>query len=566
MKIHVTRGELAEAVVGQLVSVSKDYSYSWLEANRVKKGMNSARWSATTDQNGWANISVLPGKLDVRVFANEWTFADTFDVVEGKENAVSIRRPAIKTRQLRGRLVLANVSDVDLKDTEIRLNSAVPEQPFSATVRCDSNGQFNVDVRVNRLVAYARTLDGKAAGWSLIELTEEPTSIQLKPTAPFRVQVLDKDDNPLTNAVVSLSAWVSGESDSSAARYNLGIRVGPFSARTDSNGFAEVTGVPLDVRLILSVTARHSSSDQEHYLGERLLRLDENRPTEVIRLDPTKRSQAPNKKASTQKTFDLKTRHVSLLHDCRLSHANLLVILAAQSEHANRLKLFALDYDKNFTAGAYLPLVIEGQLNNDAIRELETITSERILADQRGLTLIAQDANGTLLGRLEVSVDQFEEASRQIMEFINAHAPERQNAKQKWEKALVDAKRTGRRVWVRNSQTRCAPCFAIARWLDQHREILEKDYVMVKIDNVLDLHGSEIVNLIGAEQHGIPYHAIYDAGGKKLIDSIGPLGNIGHPSTFEGINHLRRMISQTAINLRQSEIDGLVESLDDRRR
>jgi hypothetical protein len=48
-----------------------------------------------------------------------------------------------------------------------------------------------------------------------------------------------------------------------------------------------------------------------------------------------------------------------------------------------------------------------------------------------------------------------------------------------------------------------------------------------------------------------------------LIDSAGPLGNIGHPSSFEGKKHLRKMLLETRRNLTDVEIDQLVESLGD---
>jgi hypothetical protein len=47
-----------------------------------------------------------------------------------------------------------------------------------------------------------------------------------------------------------------------------------------------------------------------------------------------------------------------------------------------------------------------------------------------------------------------------------------------------------------------------------------------------------------------------------LIDSEGPTGNIGHPSSFEGRRHLRRMLIETMTSLAQSEIDEIVSTLD----
>ncbi|HUE13936.1 MAG TPA: hypothetical protein VMR25_07225, partial [Planctomycetaceae bacterium] len=61
----------------------------------------------------------------------------------------------------------------------------------------------------------------------------------------------------------------------------------------------------------------------------------------------------------------------------------------------------------------------------------------------------------------------------------------------------------------------------------------------------------------------IPFHAIFDASGTMLVDSNGPLGNIGCPSGFEGKKQLRKMLLQTRQNLTDAEIEQLVDSIGD---
>ena len=86
----------------------------------------------------------------------------------------------------------------------------------------------------------------------------------------------------------------------------------------------------------------------------------------------------------------------------------------------------------------------------------------------------------------------------------------------------------------------------MARWLDDQHELLDKDYVMLKIDDFRDQNGKLVAErLTRGEQHGIPFHAIFDPDGELLMDSAGPLGNIGHPSGFEGKKQLRKMLLET---------------------
>ena len=110
-----------------------------------------------------------------------------------------------------------------------------------------------------------------------------------------------------------------------------------------------------------------------------------------------------------------------------------------------------------------------------------------------------------------------------------------------------------------------AHAFMLARWLDDHNELLEQDYVLLKIDDCRDLHGDEVAKrLTGGEgRYGIPFHAIFDSDGRMLINSNSPIGNIGYPSGFEGKKHLRKMLMETRSRLTDKQIEELVASLND---
>ena len=105
----------------------------------------------------------------------------------------------------------------------------------------------------------------------------------------------------------------------------------------------------------------------------------------------------------------------------------------------------------------------------------------------------------------------------------------------------------------------------MSRWLDDRHELLSRDYVLLKIDNLRDLHGDEVAKRItdNRDHFGVPFHAIFDADQKLVIDSEGPLGNIGHPSGYEGRSHLKKMLLNTRANLSPDEIDRIVESVKD---
>ena len=78
----------------------------------------------------------------------------------------------------------------------------------------------------------------------------------------------------------------------------------------------------------------------------------------------------------------------------------------------------------------------------------------------------------------------------------------------KWDEAFATARQTHRKVWVRVCERYCGPCFMLTRWLDDHKEMLERDYVLLKIDDWGDLHGKEVAKRLGGEpgRHSVPCH------------------------------------------------------------
>jgi hypothetical protein len=72
-----------------------------------------------------------------------------------------------------------------------------------------------------------------------------------------------------------------------------------------------------------------------------------------------------------------------------------------------------------------------------------------------------------------------------------------------------------------------------------------------------------VVRRVSDREHfSVPFHAIFDANEELLVDSEGPTGNIGHPSSFEGSQHLNKMLTETRTHLTDAEIEEIVSTLD----
>ena len=157
-----------------------------------------------------------------------------------------------------------------------------------------------------------------------------------------------------------------------------------------------------------------------------------------------------------------------------------------------------------------------------------------------------------------------DDANEQAARFVEKHSPPVVDAWQKWNDAFALAKKTNRRVWVRISQRYCGPCFQLSNWLDDHRTMLEKEFVLLKIDDVRDKNGVEVATVItGGKPYGVPFFAFYDADQNMLIDSHGPTGNIGSISGYEGKRHFRKMLQKVKQTLSDEEIERIVGSVED---
>ena len=93
-------------------------------------------------------------------------------------------------------------------------------------------------------------------------------------------------------------------------------------------------------------------------------------------------------------------------------------------------------------------------------------------------------------------------------------------------------------------------------------DLLRKDFVFLKVDDVIDLNGRKVAErLVHGRPVGVPFHAIFNDDQQLLIESIGTAGNIGAFSGFEGKQHLEKMLTAGRIALTDEDIHGLVDSI-----
>ena len=181
---------------------------------------------------------------------------------------------------------------------------------------------------------------------------------------------------------------------------------------------------------------------------------------------------------------------------------------------------------------------------------------------QEELQVVHEERVDRQVGSQPLAIGDVASAVQLAKAFVKQHAPPVRDARALLAEAQSNAKMTGRRLWIVFGGPRCGPCFRLARWMEDQHALLEKDYVVVKLLQGLDKGAWEAREELKQSKYGgIPWMAIAEPDGTLLVTSDGPLGNIGFPSGFEDLRHLRDMLSRTAKRMTVEEREQLVRSL-----
>jgi hypothetical protein len=98
-----------------------------------------------------------------------------------------------------------------------------------------------------------------------------------------------------------------------------------------------------------------------------------------------------------------------------------------------------------------------------------------------------------------------------------------------------------------------------------NQQLLSRVFVDVKVDTDRMEGGQEVLKQYCKTPAGIPWFAFLDGAGTSVVDSFGPGGNIGFPSTDEEIAHFAEMLNKTG-KFTDAEVSTLKESLIENRK
>jgi len=548
VQVVVTQGPDRQPLPNQPVTLRSVHEYSWNEDGRQQKGSAGRSWNVITDASGSATTFATRGTLLASVYSPDWQAEETIEVVEGKTCQVRLHRPFASAITLAGKL--SGPADSVLGNTQVTIAALDGQTMGQSTVQSDEQGNFEFEVKSAKVGIYAYTSDGRHSEVSVIDVPPaQPIELELKPTVEYAGQLIGDKDQPLANSLVRAKIQLDlGRSPEFQSSRRLDGNT--IETATDKEGRYVLSGIPVGIRFVLEIQPVDKSSAATR-IGERFATAGEDRPLDVYRVAEQTTAQP--------KFAEYVTQH---LGDCRRYGICSLVVVLSDDRSLEWATEITSNYDENRAILGYLPMLLKtSDLDKQVDRQRFLAKYELQVPEPGNVTLCVLNGSGESLARVDLDCNDL--ASRATAyEFISSNEPAAADARKKLDAALDEARKTGRVVWAQHSQTRCGPCFRLSRWIDEHRQILEKQFVFVKVDDVREENGIEVAKRVTGDRHfGIPFVAIMSPAGEVLIDGEGPLGNIGFPSDFESSQHLRKMISSSGNQIADSELDVLIKSL-----
>lgn len=553
-KARLTSGPDRSPIPNQDVYFRSDHSYNWVEKGETKSGGGGRGFYATTDADGVA-IAMMPlGQVQVNVYQPEWQSRGFIDVGDGGENSVTLHREIAEPRLVVGRVVVPKGAKVQLQKCELTIGALDGNAQDKREMNVNEDGTFSIKTIATKLGVFAITEDQAYAGSVISSDLSKQISIELKTTETFNGRLVDSAGDPVAERKITMYARMQDPTESQKAN-PLGVIEFPVSftaskrfATTNEQGEFSFPGLPTYLEMVFY------AEGGDGRLGKVFLEPGENRPTTQWKLRAKSTKQKPS-------PTSLATRWSGVLGNCRLGGYHAMVIAWEESEPAKKFVDDHLTTRRNNTiASRFMTLAYNGEENGVELAKELNLT----LPPVGQVTAIAFESDGIEIGRRTFVVDNAESVE-DANDFLIANAPRKVDAQQAWDDAFALAKQTDRRVWVRTAGRYCGPCFTLARLLEDHQELLSKDFVMLKLeDGDRNEHPELFERLSQGKSYGIPFHVIYDADGKRIIDSQGPMGNIGSPSSFEGRKHFRRMLDAGRISLTDDEINEIIKSIEKR--
>lgn len=536
--VKVTRGPEHVPVAGAWIQVEGETPFSYTDAAGEKRDVRGGpgAW-LTTDARGLARCGLGKGDVEIHLRSGDWSESRTVRVTSAELVEVEFHRPWQGSRRVFGRPTLDGKPFAPSPGLVVRAWARTVERrsiPKALTPKVLPDGSCEVEFDAPAATLFV--LDPARGVSGYVAKAEVDVDVPLHANGSYAGTLLDDRGRPAAGRTLEMCV--------------AGTDFDPILSRTtDAEGRFRFDGVPSRTPLWLNHRVEPGEPELFLFDRDRLLEPGEAREGETLRLRPPSTS-APRAAEPLAKRVEAASRNA------RVAGMRVLVVLAPSAGEVGRAADAILDDEKTPDALDFVPVRLDAE---QIAKDAGAFAAHGWPSPAAGeVVLIALDGEGKTIAAERIDP----KSADACRAFLKRHRPPARDATAVLAAAREEAGRSGRRVWVVLDGPRCGPCFRLARWMEEHREELAKDYVVVRIWEGVDDRADEARAGLPVEPgDGVPWFAITEPDGAVLATSRGPLDNVGFPSSVEGVRHLRAMIAETAKRTTPEEVERLVDSL-----
>ena len=527
------------------------------------------RWASTDEQGNYA-FFVGPGKYVLRGPDNSPN--REFSITAEKSLSFDFHAPRPDRGLISGRVVLQQDKTQPVADAEIVGITRVMSSHADLAVAADRQGRFRAERWLDKMLLHATSKDGKLAG--MIEITgdDKDVTIPLQPTTSAEGRLLDeKSGKPLRNREIQYGVRIYDLKSDGTPSGCSSSRFGG-TVRTDSDGRFKVAGLMIDAKYDFDVPDQEGEQPEGRtwqQAGNVTVKNADAIQLGDLKLRPP--YHAPTLQEQIDKKFDdstaLDAKLDLALKDAQSAMQRVLIVFADPASDACR-QFYLLHFENENCQKAFADyrLVAVNSKRNKAADAASLLKSRFGVqtADSKQPVLLVVDTNGKLLaseGTQGISTSGKIDP-KPLVAFLTSHAPDQPDAKRLLADAMAQADQENKRILIEETGAYCGWCVRLARFLESQHEILNPNYVIVKIDRWRFKNGETVIKRIRGDNGSIPWMAILDAKGKPLITSDSPKGNIGYPTKPEEIEHFLKMLRTTAQQITPEQLSALQKSLE----
>ncbi len=508
------------------------------------------------------------GYIDLRIIAEGWNLKRKIRVQQGKPQNLVIHAPAIGMRMITGKVT--GPKGVEVENCDVQIEDQYQHRDW-APVKTKSDGTWSAEVDSQQVAVSAFTADKKYGGIAFKkELGETMKTIKLRPTVTVSGILLDEAGKPIKEAEVC-------QMHKTNPMFGEANRLPYLFTRTDKEGAFEfkgvITGIPQKLCLVKTRGSYSFIGNSkvfkpgEDINGIRATYVDyARRERELRSAKPKSTAIAPSKRVTLPEHLRV------MAAKCQAESMHGLVIIAPQDAEIKK-QLESLIEIPHVEPGEdenpfeipivhFLPqaLTASPDTTKESLDHLAKLKIE-IPKDKQLVCFVVNGAgekidNQTFDTRREDLKAAFEK-------FLIKNLPAKRDARKLYESALAKAAKEGKNVFVKIGGPRCSPCLKMGAWLHEQHSIFEKDYVMFSFHPSRCEGGKKLATELCNNYGGVPWYTIRDKDGKEIINSEGPLGNIGFPTgKDESIEHFITMLKESRKNLTDEDLAILRKSLE----